>query len=156
MACLRFLSRCPCPRCLILKSCIPMIGTKTNTKQRMKLTRVDSEDRQDTIELVRKMMFEGGVNITSVRIENLLKPTSLVPTWVCIHMFYQTLVGLIISSRTRSRKSYLSMGSTSMRCLYRICSTSSSWVCGRPYSLIYFESCMHVGKTKFRLWIHGK
>jgi hypothetical protein len=80
MACLRFLSRCPCPRCLILKSRIPMIGTKTDTKQRMKLTCVDSEDRRDTIELVHKMMFERGVNITSVRIENLLKPTSLVPT----------------------------------------------------------------------------
>lgn len=88
MTCLRYLSLCPCPRCLLLKSQIPMIGTKTDTKQRINLARVDSEDRREKIEHARKLMFEGGVNITSDKIERLLRPTSLVPTRVCIYFMF--------------------------------------------------------------------
>jgi hypothetical protein len=87
MACLRYLAGCPCPRCLILKSRIPLIGTKTDTKQRIQLARVDNEDRKYKIDLVRRMMFEGGVNITSERIETFLRPTSLVPTRVWRRLF---------------------------------------------------------------------
>ncbi len=53
-----------------------MIGTKTDAKQRTNLARVDSQDRRNKIELVRRMMFEGGVNITSERIETFMRPTS--------------------------------------------------------------------------------
>ena len=87
MACLKYLADCPCPRCLILKSCIPLIGTKTDTKQWVQLARVDSADRQHKIELARRMMFEGGVGITSTGINDLLGPTSLVPTRVCTRLF---------------------------------------------------------------------
>jgi hypothetical protein len=80
MACLKYLARCPCPRCLILKSRIPLIGTKTDTKRWIQLAHVDSEDRRRKIELVRRMIFEGWVNITSKRIKDLLRPVSLVPT----------------------------------------------------------------------------
>lgn len=59
-----------------------MIGSKTDAKQRIKLARVDSQSRRNIIERARKMIFEGGVNITSKRVEKLLKPTSLVPTRV--------------------------------------------------------------------------
>jgi hypothetical protein len=59
-----------------------MIGTKTDTKQRIQLARVDSVDRQNDIETVRELMFDGGINITSERIERVLRPTSLVPTRV--------------------------------------------------------------------------
>lgn len=65
-----------------------MIGTKTDTKQRINLARVDSEDRREKIEHARKLMFEGGVNITSDKIERLLRPTSLVPTRVCIYFMF--------------------------------------------------------------------
>jgi len=154
MACLRYLSLCPCPRCLLLKSRIPMIGTKTDAKQRINLARVDSQDRRHKIELVRRMMFEGGVNITSKRIETILRPTSLVPTRVCC----QWLIRLVLthfSCRTHSRKGSLNTASTFTRCLYQIFSMNLSWVSGRQYSLTYFELYIHVGKTKFRLWIHG-
>jgi hypothetical protein len=87
MACLKYLARCPCPWCLILKSRIPLIGLKTDTKQRIQLACVDSEDRQCKINLVRQMIFDGGINITSQQIKNLLGPTSLVPTQVCCHLF---------------------------------------------------------------------
>jgi hypothetical protein len=82
MACLRYLALCPCPRCLILKSRTPMIGTKTDTKQRINLARIDTEDRRMKIEIARNLMFEHGLNITSSKIETLLRPTSLVPTRV--------------------------------------------------------------------------
>jgi hypothetical protein len=73
---------CPCPRCLLLKSRTPMIGTKTDAKQRINLARIDTEDRRMKIEIARKLMFERGLNITSSKIEYLLRPTSLVPTRV--------------------------------------------------------------------------
>ena len=68
---------------MVLKSRIPLIGSKTDIRQRTQHTRIDNEDRQRKIERVRRMMFEGGVNITNVRIEEVLRPTSLVPTRVC-------------------------------------------------------------------------
>jgi hypothetical protein len=82
MACLRYLSFCPCPRCLLLKSRIPMIGSKTDTKQRIQLARVDSVNRRNMIEVARRLIFEGGVSVNSERIEVILRPTSLVPTRV--------------------------------------------------------------------------
>ncbi len=83
MTCLKYLAHCPCPRCIVLKSRIPLIGTKTDTKQRNQLARVDTEDHRQKIELVRRLMFEGGVTITSERIETFLRPKSLTPTRVC-------------------------------------------------------------------------
>jgi len=88
MACLQYLSLCPCPCCLLLKSRIPMIGSKRDTNQRISLRRVDSEDRRHKIELARRMMFKGGINITSKKIEDILRPTSLVPTRVGLIYYY--------------------------------------------------------------------
>jgi len=82
MACLRYLALCPCPRCLLLKSKIPLIGSKTDTNSRLKLIREDSEARRKLVEDARRLMFEEGVNITSERIEKLLRPHSLTPTRV--------------------------------------------------------------------------
>jgi len=87
MACLRYLSLCPYPRCLILKSKIPLIGSKTDVKQRLNLIRVDSEEQQHDIEDACRLIFEKGVNITSERVEKILRPESLVPTRVC-YLFY--------------------------------------------------------------------
>ena len=88
MACLQYLALCPCPRCLVLKSRIPMIGSKTDTKQRVCLAHVDSEDCQKKIEHACKLMFEAGVNITSSKIDDLLQPMSLVPTRVCFYTLF--------------------------------------------------------------------
>jgi hypothetical protein len=46
--------------------------------------RVDSETRRFDIELVRRMLFEKGLAITSVFIERVLDATSGVPTRVCV------------------------------------------------------------------------
>lgn len=49
---------------------------------RQKLVRADSKANQDMVNRARQMMFEDGINITSVFIDRLLKPLSLVPTRV--------------------------------------------------------------------------
>ena len=59
-----------------------MIGSKTDTKQRIQLARVDSVNRRKMIEAARRLMFEEGISVNSERIEGILRPTSLVPTRV--------------------------------------------------------------------------
>ena len=83
MTCLKYLSTCPCPRCLLLKSKIPGIGSKSDTRDRLKLVRVDSESRHHRVESARRLLFEKGVNITSTQIKNILDEESLTPTRVC-------------------------------------------------------------------------
>ena len=57
-------------------------------RNRDKLARIDDDARRFDIETVRKMLFEKGINITSVRIGRILGPTSAVPTRVRILLFY--------------------------------------------------------------------
>jgi len=59
-----------------------MIGTKTDTKQRIQFARVDSFQRRVKIEFARKLIFDGGLSITNKRVEDFLRPMSLVPTRV--------------------------------------------------------------------------
>jgi hypothetical protein len=82
MTCLKYLAQCPCPRCLILKSNIPRLGMEVDKNARQTLVRADSKAIQDTVNRARQMIFEDGINITSVHIDRLLKPHSLVPTRV--------------------------------------------------------------------------
>jgi len=82
MTCLKYLAQCPCPRCLILKSNIPRLGMEVDKKARQKLARVDSKEIQNTVNHARRLMFEEGINVSSVFIDRLLKPQSLVPTRV--------------------------------------------------------------------------
>jgi len=72
-----------CPRCLSLKKNISQVASKRDMRNRVKLARVDSETRRFDIELVRRMLFEKGVDITSVYIERVLGATSGMPTQVC-------------------------------------------------------------------------
>ena len=80
MACLKYLSTCPCPRCLLHKSKISRIGSKSDTRDRLKLVRVDSDSRRDAVDSARRLLFEKGVNITSTRIKDILDGESLTPT----------------------------------------------------------------------------
>jgi hypothetical protein len=82
MTCLKYLAQCPCPHCLILKSNIPCLGMEVDKNSRQKLVQADSKAIQHMVNRAHQMMFENGINITSVFIDCLLKPQSLVPTWV--------------------------------------------------------------------------
>jgi hypothetical protein len=53
---------------------------------RLKLAREDNEPRRFDIEEVRKMLFERGINIASVKINRILGPISAVPTRVNISL----------------------------------------------------------------------
>ena len=57
---------------------------------RQKLVRADSKEIQDTVSRARQMMFKDGISITSVHIDHLLKPQSLVPTRVSSFIMAQT------------------------------------------------------------------
>ena len=86
MTCLKYLAQCPCPCCLILKSKIPRLGMEVNKKARQKLARVDSKEIQNKVNHTRRLMFEDGINVSSVFIDHLLKPHLLVPIWVSSFM----------------------------------------------------------------------
>jgi len=114
MTCLKYLAQCPCPRCLILKSNIPRLGMEVDKKACQKLARVDSKEIQNTVNHARRLMFEDGTSISSVFIDRLLKPHSLVPTRVSSFM---SLIGndpdlsipeCVFSSTPRTRIQLLS------------------------------------------------
>lgn len=85
MACIKYLSDCPCPRCTTLKSNIPQLGTMRDICNRERLMRVDNEHQQFDIEMVRKWLYEKGMSFTSVHIDRVLGSKSLTPTRVCFH-----------------------------------------------------------------------
>ncbi|KAF9521934.1 hypothetical protein CPB83DRAFT_872126 [Crepidotus variabilis] len=80
LACIKYLAQCPCPRCLVLKSKIPRLGTKPDMKDRLKLTRVDNVHIHLDIETVRKWLFEKGINVSSKHVMDILGAKSLTPT----------------------------------------------------------------------------
>jgi len=55
---------------------------EVDKKARQQLARVDSKEIQNTVNHARRLMFEEGINVSSVFIDRLLKPQSLVPTRV--------------------------------------------------------------------------
>lgn len=57
-------------------------------RNRVNQARIDNDARQFDIEIVRKMLFEKGINITSVKIDRILGPTSAVPTRVCTILIF--------------------------------------------------------------------
>ena len=77
-----------CPRCLSVKSTISQVGSKMDMHIRVKYARIDNDARRFDIEVVRKMLFEKGMNISSIKIDRILGPTSAVPTRVRILLFH--------------------------------------------------------------------
>ncbi len=78
---LKFLAKCPCPRCKINKDKIIGMGTYADDCRRNK-TRVDDNDVQWRITLARRFIFEKGIPLTSKYLERILDPLSLTPTRV--------------------------------------------------------------------------
>jgi hypothetical protein len=86
MMCLKYLAQCPCQHCLILKSKIPRLGMEVDKKARQKLAQVDSKEILNMVNHARRLMFEDGINVSSVFIHRLLKSHLLVPTRVSSFM----------------------------------------------------------------------
>ncbi|KAI0682109.1 hypothetical protein C8T65DRAFT_597538 [Cerioporus squamosus] len=79
LTCLKYLAKCPCPRCKIPKDKLIEMGTRADDYRRNK-TRVDDNDVNWCITLARKWIFENGMPLTSVYLDRILGPLSLTPT----------------------------------------------------------------------------
>ncbi|KAF8874231.1 hypothetical protein BD779DRAFT_1476607 [Infundibulicybe gibba] len=80
LACIKYLGKCPCPRCLIKKANIGGLGGKRDQLCRTKNARLDTPHRRSLIETARHWIYETGTNIAGTAMERLLGPHSLVPT----------------------------------------------------------------------------
>ncbi|EGO30230.1 hypothetical protein SERLADRAFT_412306 [Serpula lacrymans var. lacrymans S7.9] len=61
LAGIKFLGKCPCPRCLVKKQDLAKMGMKRDMRQRVKKIRVDNEDHWRRIKFAWQLMFEKGV-----------------------------------------------------------------------------------------------
>ncbi len=74
------MGNCPCPRCLVPKQSIHLLGTQDDRDQRKTLIRVDDSSHRKTISSARKHIYQKQRPVDSVLVQRLLKPQSLVPT----------------------------------------------------------------------------
>jgi hypothetical protein len=69
LACIKYLSHCPYPRCLVRKDEISTLGIELNQCQCETQKWMDIQMRRRKVERVRKWIYEGGTTITSVFIK---------------------------------------------------------------------------------------
>ena len=83
LATIRFLGRCPCPRCLVPKVKISDLGMTRDSTRRENL-RTNDGNQQGYVERARRLIFEKDRSVTSKAINHLLQWYSWVPTSVSI------------------------------------------------------------------------
>lgn len=130
-----------CPRCLSRKKNITQVASTRDMRNRLKLARVDSAARRYDIELVRKMLFEKGLAITSVFIERVLDATSGVPTRVCVPLYLPVITLIFLAQKIRTpflnfRIACTDSSSIFMKWLSPISCMNSSWASGKLSSYI--------------------
>lgn len=153
MTCLKYLSTCPCPRCLLPKLKISRIGSKSDTQDRLKLVRFDSENRRNAVDSARRLLFNNGVNVTSTRIKDILDEDSLTPTRVCVIFLFNLF--WLISCRMPFLSASSVMASIFIRCSLWISSTSLNLVFGKPFSHTFSESYMLMVMERFKNLTNG-
>ncbi|KZT63977.1 hypothetical protein DAEQUDRAFT_815297 [Daedalea quercina L-15889] len=79
LACIRFLGRCPCPRCLVEKANILKTGWSGDQPSPTDL-RTDSSTLRSIISRVRRWIFERGYTLASKAISTIMDPISVLPT----------------------------------------------------------------------------
>ena len=82
IATLRDMGNCPCPSCKIAKEDIPNLRTPADVAVRVEKARHDDVARREKVSEARKLIYEGGYVVNSKKVDDLLKPESLVPTEV--------------------------------------------------------------------------
>lgn len=87
IACIKYLGRCPCPRCLTETKYISAIGTNADMQRRQHL-REDSPAHQKQVETARTWIFDRGWSLTSERTKGTLEKQSLTMVRVCISIYY--------------------------------------------------------------------
>jgi hypothetical protein len=91
---IKFLGQRPCPRCLVKKTDIHMMGMVLDMRRRVTQERTDSLRRQQRVEEARKLIFELGAPVDGSRVKAILNEESYVPIRVsaaiCLSMFILT------------------------------------------------------------------
>jgi hypothetical protein len=59
LATIKYLGKCPCPRCILKKGQINELGTKQDANCRIKLNHIDTLADQEIVEKARKHVFQG-------------------------------------------------------------------------------------------------
>ncbi|EGO04994.1 hypothetical protein SERLA73DRAFT_44268, partial [Serpula lacrymans var. lacrymans S7.3] len=80
IASIRNLGSCPCPRCLISMVDVPNVGSEENMQRQTLLARMDNSERCSKVITTQKMIYGQNYAVTSVRVNDILKPESMVPT----------------------------------------------------------------------------
>ena len=80
---MKYLSKCPCPCCLIKKPQIPETGTSMDDRCRGN-TRNDSDGLRNSIARAHKLIFVRGIGVTGKRVRDLLNGSSQSPNQVCV------------------------------------------------------------------------
>ena len=75
-------SECLCPTCLIQKSKIPLLGSKSDMNWRDKNPRVATREVAYDVITARKLIYEDGYVVNSKAVDGILKKHSYVPTEV--------------------------------------------------------------------------
>lgn len=84
LATIRDMGDRPCPRCLITKDKLDLMGTTID-----KAFRIGAGVRtyfKNAVEKARRLIYNKGKGISSVAVENLLKETSSIPTIVSLSL----------------------------------------------------------------------
>lgn len=84
IALIRRNGKCPCPRCLVLKSNIPMMGGKRDLKARVTSERRGSTAHGRIIESARNLVYQKNYAVNSLVVDRITTGMSLVPTRVSI------------------------------------------------------------------------
>ncbi|KAF8833705.1 hypothetical protein BDN67DRAFT_992791 [Paxillus ammoniavirescens] len=80
IATIRNLGKCPCPRCLIPKSCVHLLAMRLDILEHETLSCSDTAQRHAKVISARKLIYESNYAVDGTCIEELLKDESLVPT----------------------------------------------------------------------------
>jgi len=91
LACIKFLGKCPCPRCLVTKADIPDMGSQSDMATRLNNTRISNHNLREKVKKGRRLIFKHGASINGVRVKKLLDDESLVPTHVR-HPVYHSIL----------------------------------------------------------------
>jgi hypothetical protein len=84
----------PCPRCLVPKGKLDLMGQVRDLAQRISHAR---NILYDVVHTARRFIYQLALPITGTAVEQLLKPTSSVPTVVC-HVSLLIVLSLTIST----------------------------------------------------------
>jgi len=84
LATIKYLAKCPCPQCLVEKSNISELGTRSDMESRRTRIWCDTMAHKRKVERVRRLIYKCGMNLGSATVGKVLAPESLVPTQVCI------------------------------------------------------------------------